>query len=537
MNPVHIRKPEEQIKLFQELKIREDVAVLLGVDYKTLQYFLYPKNKEVFYKVFNLKKKSGGFRTIKAPVNSLKILQKKLSDVLYLTYTPKLSVYGFCKNKGILQNAERHVNKNYVLNIDLENFFPSIHLGRIIGLFLKPPYNFPREVAVALANICCDSKGLLPQGAPTSPIISNLICRKLDNELIRLAHSERCMYTRYADDITFSARVPFSNNLIATSSVLRCGNKLVDIITKNSFKINESKLRLQINHSQRQEVTGLVVNKFVNVHRKFVRELRAVLHGWENKGQGYAEFNFLEKSKIKQRNPSYKNFGFSKVILGKIQFIKHIKGQKHPVYRRLINKYNQITGNKTFYPLTALDETKSLIFVVRCNGNTGTGFVLRDYGIVTCFHVVKDYQFCKIEVFHADNPTMLYSVKMVARQATFDLALLTKIELGNGGMGLQKGDEKLNEGDTVTIAGFPRYRCGDGPAVYDAKIAGKRSGFIERYILDRSLIAGMSGCPVLDSQNRVIGVGSIGVEHFVHADTEAEYGIIPIKYINDLTVE
>ncbi|MFM7372884.1 MAG: reverse transcriptase domain-containing protein, partial [Sphaerospermopsis kisseleviana] len=106
----------------------------------------------------------------------------------------------------MVTNAKNHCNKKFVLNLDIKDFFPTITQQRIRGVMMSPPYNLPSQIATTISHICC-YEGKLPQGAPTSPIISNIVCAKLDSELRLLAKQNKCFYTRYADDITFSTIV------------------------------------------------------------------------------------------------------------------------------------------------------------------------------------------------------------------------------------------------------------------------------------------------------------------------------------------
>src|SRR5690606_8958560 len=128
------------------------------------------------------------------PTESLKIIQQKLNQVLQLVYKPKLSTHGFVNNRSIVTNADAHIKKKkhrYILNVDIKDFFPSINFGRVRGMFMAPPYNQPEHVATVLAQICC-SNNELPQGAPTSPIVSNMICAQMDSQLQQLAKPHRC---------------------------------------------------------------------------------------------------------------------------------------------------------------------------------------------------------------------------------------------------------------------------------------------------------------------------------------------------------
>lgn len=144
------------------------------------------------------------------------------------------------------------------------------------------PYHVPHEAATVLAQICC-FKNQLPQGAPTSPVVSNMICSKLDSQLQALAKEHRCVYTRYADDITFSTSLKSFPRAVAHVVRTKSGEEielvsiLRSIIEANGFVVNPEKLRLRA-ANQSQTVTGLTVNRIVNVRRRFIRELRAMLH-------------------------------------------------------------------------------------------------------------------------------------------------------------------------------------------------------------------------------------------------------------------
>jgi RNA-directed DNA polymerase len=263
---------DEQRNAFLALKSPRDVANLLDYTYAGLVYQLHKPKK---YNTFSIPKKSGGVRLINSPSRTLKYIQRRLNEVLQNVYTPKPVVYGFTIGKNIVNNADKHKKKNWVFNIDLENFFPSINFGRVRGMFMGKPYNLPADVATILAIICCfkdESHDELPQGAPTSPVISNMLCAQMDSQLQDLAWKHRCFYTRYADDITFSTTLPKLPGEIATVNaalLVELGQDLSKIINKNGFEINNNKIRAFANY-QRQEVTGLTVNKSPNVRRKYV---------------------------------------------------------------------------------------------------------------------------------------------------------------------------------------------------------------------------------------------------------------------------
>lgn len=343
------QKNNELAKTFLSLKSRRELADFFGIKYEKFIYHVYKLPESSKYTTFLIPKRSGGSREISAPISAIKIIQSKLNSVLQAIYKPKETVHGFIFEKSIVTNAEQHIRQNYVLNIDLENFFPSIHFGRVMGIFKVYPFEFNEEVAKTLAHICCFNKRL-PQGAPTSPIISNLICAKLDTEIMRLVKRHRCYYSRYADDLTFSTSIrnfpPCILELIKTDSTYeaKVGAELAKIIEENGFNINIKKTRLSHNY-QRQEVTGLTVNEFPNVERKFVRQIRAMLNAWQKYDLPAAEKEHFEKYNHRCRQTDRKP-AFDDILWGKINYLGMVKGKSNSVYLNLGNKFNKLSKNK-----------------------------------------------------------------------------------------------------------------------------------------------------------------------------------------------
>lgn len=334
---------EELRSRFYSLKTRADVAELLEISDYQLCYHLYIFPHHRAYTVFRIPKKTGEYRIIYSPATSLKIIQKKLNQVLRYVYQPKPSTQGFTTGKSIITNASLHLKQRYILNLDLEKFFPSINFGRVRGLFMAHSYNCAGEVATVLAQICCYDNQL-PQGAPTSPIISNMLCAKMDSQLQRLARDYRCIYTRYADDITFStARAKFPPQLAPfsdSSGKLNLGNELKEIIKRNGFLINESKIRFRSKY-QHQEVTGITVNEKLNVKRKYIRQIRAMLHAWEKYGLDNAQSEFLNNFDKKLRHHKRK-LSFKYIVKSKIEFVGNVKGHDNPVYLNLLRQLKRL---------------------------------------------------------------------------------------------------------------------------------------------------------------------------------------------------
>jgi RNA-directed DNA polymerase len=335
---------------FLSLKTSRDIAILLEISYDRLVYHLYKVPDNQKYVEFVVRKKSGSSRIISAPATSLKIIQRKLSQVLYSVYEPKATVHGFTPSRSILTNAKQHLRKKFVLNIDLTDFFGSIHFGRVRGIFMAPPYNCPKEVATVLAQICCHS-GKLPQGAPTSPVVSNMICARMDSQLRLLAKELKCSYTRYADDITFSttlSNLPKELAYIATEediSKIVLGEKLLFIIKNNGFEINEQKVRLQ-HKSQHQEVTGLTVNQFPNVKREYVRKISSMLQAWDKFGLESVEKRYREQRSVELGIPIGEVPRFKEVIRGKINFLGMVRGKDNEIYRKYLKWYRELSNRR-----------------------------------------------------------------------------------------------------------------------------------------------------------------------------------------------
>ncbi|MGM1428545.1 reverse transcriptase domain-containing protein [Sphingobacterium lactis] len=328
---------------FADIKNKFDLCAFFDIQPSQLDYLL--SNVKLFYDSFSVKKKNGESRIINAPKPPLKNIQQKLSKSLIELYKPKKSVHAFCINRNIKTNAIRHKNSKYVLNLDLKNFFHSITYNRVLGLFKAFPFNLDREVSGILARLCCfDDR--LPQGSPVSPIITNLICRALDTKFTTICEELKCQYTRYADDITISTRrkhFPTQIGIVTESDEFEVSPLLINIFKKNNFYLNKEKIRFQ-NFMCRQVVTGLTVNKKVNINRIYLKKVRAILNAIENFGIEKAmEQHFsLNNIPINRRNYSKSVAYFLKRVVGKISFIGFVKGQDNETYKNLFKRIKKI---------------------------------------------------------------------------------------------------------------------------------------------------------------------------------------------------
>jgi len=186
-----------------ECKNLDDLAAKLGINHSYLVYYVYRIPIENQYKTFKIPKKGGGYRKIEAPSTNLKLIQKAIARELSEIRNFKAGVTGFVQGRSIKNNAIFHLRRRYVVNLDLKDFFNSITFPRVYGMLTKKPYNMPQKSAAVIAK-ACTFNGILPQGAPSSPIITNLICARMDSQLAQLAQDYNYRYSRYADDITFS---------------------------------------------------------------------------------------------------------------------------------------------------------------------------------------------------------------------------------------------------------------------------------------------------------------------------------------------
>lgn len=265
---------------FEDVCTRNDLADFLGIKRGKLTYILYIQKVDTLYSTFSLPKKCGGERIINAPNDDLKQIQRKLANALW-NYQAKIweenqiqtnISHAFQKNKSIITNSKRHVGKRYIVNIDLKNFFDSFHFGRVRGFFIKNFFwELTEEVATVIAQLTC-YKGVLPQGAPTSPVITNMICNIMDMHLLQIAKRYKLNYTRYADDMTFS-----TNDKHFPEHYDAFYKDLSKEIFQAGFQINEKKTRI-LYHNSRQEVTGLIVNNKINLKREYYKNTHAMAH-------------------------------------------------------------------------------------------------------------------------------------------------------------------------------------------------------------------------------------------------------------------
>jgi hypothetical protein len=275
------------------LETAQDVAKAIGVSVNELRFLAYQRRTalKTHYVRFCIPKKTGGMRLISAPMPRLKRAQRWLCDAILGKVTLDEAAHGFCEDRSIVSNARPHLGAQVVVNLDLKDFFPTITYERVKGMFRGLGYN--EAVATIFALLATEpeiqeveldgktyyvatSKRRLPQGSPASPMITNVLCRRMDKRLRGAARKIGFEYTRYADDLTFSARTKPAK----TGKLLRTVRWLVG---QEGFSEHEKKTRI-LRRGRRQEVTGVVVNQKLSVDRPTLRRFRAFLYQLEKDG-------------------------------------------------------------------------------------------------------------------------------------------------------------------------------------------------------------------------------------------------------------
>lgn len=335
-----------------------ELAFVLGIPASAIAYTLYiaPGPK---YTTFDIPKRAGGARKISAPNERLKDLQEKLADLLVEcrreieAAEPKRKIvsHGFRKECSIITNARQHRCRRYVLNLDIEGFFPAFNFGRVRGFFIKNQnFALHEKVATVIAQIAC-YENALPQGSPCSPIISDLITLVLDMRMIGLMKKHKCTYSRYADDLTISTNLkefptklayPFEQG----SSLWVLGDDLLEALHRAWFSVNHKKTRMQYRDS-RQLVTGLSVNKKINIRSDYYRRTRSMCYSL-----------FMSGSYIKPGKPgspigtpAVGNISALEGILNHIYFVKQQENARTGAERDFRDRHGieRLYGRFMFY--------------------------------------------------------------------------------------------------------------------------------------------------------------------------------------------
>ena len=323
---------------FKQPASLQDLAAFWGVKPFQLSYYAFKIDKSHAYNTFFITRRNGRERRIDAPTPTLKYIQRLMHESLTRVYGPHPAVHGFLSERSIVTNAQNHLRPRYVLNIDLADFFPSIKRKRIYGRLVAAPYSFNNTVANLIAALSTNVYSGLPQGSPSSPVIANIVASELDTDLAKLCRSFGYSYTRYADDITISTRRGELSPQIARYPNARgtgqavIGDRLLDVIERHGFQINDRKSRLQ-SYWTRQLCTGLVVNgDSISPPRSYIRRLRSLIDHWQKNGWQDAAQVLHSKE---HRNLFSNRQALMNHIAGRIGYLRMVRGQNDQVAQRL----------------------------------------------------------------------------------------------------------------------------------------------------------------------------------------------------------
>lgn len=306
-----------------------DLAAALGLSIPRLRWLCFhaEATARFHYVTFQIPKRSGGVRLLASPHAQLERAQRWILENILSRLEVTPHAHGFVAGRSTVTNARPHVGKHVVVNLDLKDFFPTITFPRVRGLFESLGYS--PAAATLLALLCTEAprtamtydgktywvaagERALPQGACTSPAISNLVTRKLDRRLAGAVSRLGWAYTRYADDLSFSGSAEAGTRLSLLFARVRA------IVADEGFTVNEAKGRVQ-RAARRQSVTGVVVNDKLGVPREELRRLRAILHAARTTG--------LAAQNREQRAD------FEAYLLGKISYIAMIDPAKGAALR------------------------------------------------------------------------------------------------------------------------------------------------------------------------------------------------------------
>lgn len=250
----HQGKYTQQLLSLPILENVDDLSQSLRLPKEVISKFSF--NNDRYYHRIEMEKKSGGIRHIESPLKELKAIQRWVLRYILDRLSPSAYAKGFVRKKSILDNAKPHEGNQYVLNLDLKDFFTTVQASHVYTLFKNIGYN--NNIAFILTSFCTKS-GYLPQGAPTSPALSNLVCLRLDHRISTYCKKRALTYTRYADDLCISG-----NKIL----ILQKASYLIkDIICDEGFTINAKKEKF-LGPKVRREVTGLTVTPKITISKK-----------------------------------------------------------------------------------------------------------------------------------------------------------------------------------------------------------------------------------------------------------------------------
>ena len=489
------------------------------------------------YTTFEVSKRRGGIRTIDAPARKLKAMQRIVATDLAATLGSNSPVaHSFMPGRSVISNALPHVRRATVARVDLKDFFHQINFGRIKGVFQSAPFLLPDDISTVLAQLCC-YEGRLPQGAPTSPTLSNYVCRSMDAALRRLAKRFKARYTRYSDDLTFSFasvaidRLPKEMFIVTPVSGRRHrvepGFLLSEIIADQGFEINAAKT-VGTGRERRQMVTGIVVNDGLRVPGKFTQEVRRALHLWEVLGLKAAEDRAIPVL-TRKKYASGVHPSLPKLLRGKLAWLGRVNGRSDEKYQRLAKKYNDLVIKHGMPELQVVidarvktfAEAQAATWFMRAEIHEGdydvidgTAFKISGQEWVTCAHCAGDRKtrttYPNIRLYSSDGPTDGTAVRVTSIDWDRDLAILRPrpmVPIPRHLAHFLIAEYSPVAPALVGVMGFPSSHERQPPIFLRSRVVRTRAvSGVQRIEIDKPIQQGNSGGPVFDEAYKVVGV-------------------------------
>lgn len=499
------------VKLPTPLSSKTAFFTHLGVGAKE-QAFL-EKYASFRYDFVEIPKRGGGKRPLLVPEKRLKFLQQKILALLSEIYSPRSPVHGFTKDRNVISNANAHQARPFLLNIDISNFFGSISWKRVHGMLVA--IGLDDDLARSICALCV-TNNQLPQGAPTSPILSNMVCFRLDRELMQFAGAHKFRYTRYADDISLSSYVPplalFNDGLPpdGQTTLENISNPLRIIFASNGFSINTNKIRFS-GKKFRKEVTGLKVNEFTNVKRNFIRDLRASIYKIEKIGLAAAQADYATRYSTKA--------SLGNVLRGRLEWIAQVRGRSFAPYRTLGTRFNKLFP-KISVPIDPTYQeviNRSVWIVEYCYDNPkgevviaqGTAFFLRGVGLVSADHTFDDLSTgLYADIYRPENPSDTYQAAPSSKRcSTRDLVILNHNIPLHAHLDLSPTTMVDNIKQPITALGFPSFGPGDGISEIPGHIISRPTKSSIKLVEVSSILNdGLSGGPIINDRYQVVAV-------------------------------
>ncbi|WP_045004209.1 reverse transcriptase domain-containing protein [Bradyrhizobium sp. LTSP857] len=499
-----------------ELKTANALFAHLGVgsaERKFLEHHAFYRYTEVA-----IPKRRKGERKLLVPERRLKFLQREMLKLLSQLYVPRDPVHGFVVGRGALTNASAHEKRPYLLNIDLKNFFGVIARRRVRGMLLS--FHLEEEIAEAICDICT-TRNQLPQGAPTSPMLSNMIAYRLDRDLINFSKTHRLRYTRYADDISLFSYTPpmglFNAGLPNSGRVAeeQLSTGLRSVFSTNGFETAPEKIWYS-GPDFRKEVTGLIVNEFPNVKRTFVRNLRSSLYKAETMGISAAEKDYQKRYGT--------TASLQQVLRGRLEWIAQVRGRSFGAYRTLAKRFNAIFPASPIAVLPTYDEVaEQAIWVIDfCEDVAGkpeptcaqgTAFFIANIGLVTAHHVLADLPPGYSAVLHRPSlPGKKFKATPTKRQCPYrDLMILEHNVPATDYLSLSAATSPERRNAPIVALGFPSFNAGDELGTRSGLVVGNatRHG-VKMLEVSALLLSGISGGPIVNDRAQVVAVAHKG---------------------------